>query len=107
MKIIFYGQYGNYFRLWQNYTWSTTNAYLRENSNKTKEVNSMQLSARNQLKGRISDIKNGPVSTEVVIDINGVELVATITTGSSSSMDLKVGDEVTAVVKASSVMVGK
>lgn len=67
----------------------------------------MQLSARNQLKGKISDIKNGSVSTEVEIDINGVKLVSTITTGSASSMDLKVGDEVTAVVKASSVMVGK
>lgn len=67
----------------------------------------MQLSARNQLKGIISDIKNGPVSTEVEIDINGVKLVSTITTGSATSLDLKVGDEVTAVVKASSVMVGK
>ncbi len=67
----------------------------------------MQLSARNQLKGKVSDIKNGPVSTEVEIDVNGTKLVSTITTGSASSLNLKIGDEVTAVIKASSVMIAK
>lgn len=67
----------------------------------------MQLSARNQLKGKITDIKNGPVSTEVFIDVNGVSIVSIITTGSAESMGLKVGDEATAVIKSSSVMIAK
>ncbi|MDX9917758.1 MAG: TOBE domain-containing protein [Gudongella sp.] len=67
----------------------------------------MQLSARNQLKGTIKSLKKGPVSTEVVIDIGGVEVVSSITTGSAESLDLKVGDEAFAVIKASSVMVAK
>ncbi|MBU5427662.1 TOBE domain-containing protein [Tissierella pigra] len=67
----------------------------------------MQLSARNQLKGKIIDIKKGPVSTEVVIDINGLNIVSSITTGSAESLDLNIGDEATAVIKASSVMIGK
>lgn len=67
----------------------------------------MNLSARNQLTGTVKDIKNGPVSTEVTIDVNGVDIVSSITTGSAESLDLKVGDEATAVIKSSSVMVGK
>jgi len=67
----------------------------------------MQLSARNQLKGKIIEIKEGPVSTEVVIDINGAQVVSSITTGSAKSMNLKVGDEAIAVIKASSVMIAK
>ena len=68
----------------------------------------MQLSTRNQLKGKIKEIKKGPVSTEVTIDIGGQSMVvASITTGSADSMDLKVGDDVSALIKASSVMIMK
>lgn len=67
----------------------------------------MQLSARNQLKGKIKDIKRGPVSTEIVLDVNGIEIVSTITSGSAESLGLKVGEEAIAVIKASSVMIGK
>jgi len=48
----------------------------------------MQLSARNQLKGVIVDIKEGPVSTEVAIDINGVIIVSSITSTSANKLDL-------------------
>lgn len=67
----------------------------------------MQLSARNQLKGKIVEIKEGPVSTEVHVDVQGVTVVSSITTGSTEAMNLKVGDEVSAVIKASSVMLAK
>jgi len=68
----------------------------------------MQLSTRNQLKGTIKEIKKGPISTEVIVDIGGQSLVvASITTGSADSMDLKIGDDVSALVKASSVMIMK
>lgn len=67
----------------------------------------MLLSARNQLKGKVTDIKQGPVSTEVTIDLNGQTLVSSITTGSAEALALKVGDEVTTIIKASNVMVGK
>ena len=67
----------------------------------------MQLSARNQLKGKIVEIKEGPVSTEVVIDVNGMMVVSSITTGSAHTLNLKIGDEAIAVIKASSVMIAK
>lgn len=68
----------------------------------------MRLSTRNQLKGKIKNIKKGPVSTEVILDVvASAEVVASITTGSADSMDLKVGDDVSALIKASSVMIMK
>ena len=67
----------------------------------------MQLSARNQLKGKVTEIKNGPVSTEVVLDVNGQAVVASITSGSAESLGLTVGDDAIAIVKASSVMIAK
>ncbi|OLS02398.1 TOBE domain-containing protein [Tissierella creatinophila] len=66
----------------------------------------MKFSARNQLKGTIKEIKKGPVSTEVVIDIKGMEVVSSITTGSAENLNLKVGDEAIAIIKASNVMIG-
>ena len=67
----------------------------------------MQLSTRNQLKGKITHIKTGPVSTEVTVDVDGQAVVSSITTGSADSMGLKVGDAVVALIKASSVMIAK
>lgn len=67
----------------------------------------MQLSARNQLKGKITEITEGPVSTEVVLDVNGSSIVASITSNSAKSMGLKVGDDAVAVIKASTVIIGK
>jgi molybdopterin-binding protein len=68
----------------------------------------MQLSSRNQLKGRIKELKKGPVTTEVTIEVlDPATVVATITTGSADSMDLKAGDDVVALIKASSVIIGK
>jgi len=67
----------------------------------------MQLSARNQLKGKITAIKEGPVSTEVILEVDGVQIVSSITTGSAQALNLKVGDEAIAVIKASSVMIAK
>lgn len=67
----------------------------------------MQLSARNQLKGKVQEIKDGPVSTEVVLDFNGASIVASITTGSAQAMNLEVGDDAIAMIKASSVIIAK
>ena len=67
----------------------------------------MELSARNQLPGTIKSIKLGGVMAEVVIDVNGLEVVAAITRTSAESMGLKEGDSVKAVMKATEVMVAR
>jgi len=65
------------------------------------------LSARNQFKGTVKSIKLGNVMAEVVVAVGELEVVAAITRGSVESMNLKIGDEVLAVVKATEVMVAK
>jgi molybdopterin-binding protein len=67
----------------------------------------MELSARNQLPGTVKSVKLGGVMAEVVIDVNGLEVVAAITRTSAESLGLKVGDQVKAVMKATEVMVAK
>jgi molybdate transport system regulatory protein len=65
------------------------------------------ISARNQLAGTVKSIKLGAVMAEVVVEVAGGEVVAAITRGSVESLDLKVGDEVRAVIKATEVMIAK
>jgi molybdopterin-binding protein len=66
----------------------------------------MKLSARNVLKGRIMKIVDGAVNCEVTLEIApGVEVVSIITRTSVQSLELAVGRDAFAVIKASSVMV--
>lgn len=68
----------------------------------------MRLSARNQIKGKIIEVKPGAVNASVTLDIgNGNAINASITMASVQNLDLKVGDDAYAVIKATSVMVGK
>jgi molybdopterin-binding protein len=67
----------------------------------------MELSSRNQLKGTVKTVKTGAVMAEVVVDVGGQELVAGITKGSVERLQLKTGDQVTVIIKATDVMVGK
>lgn len=71
------------------------------------EVREMQMSARNQLPGRIKKVKVGNVMTEVIVQVGRQELVAAITSGSAKRMKLKIGDQVFAIIKATEVMIAK
>ena len=67
----------------------------------------MKLSARNQFKGKIVEIKEGAVNGTVKIDIGGGNVISSvITMASIKELGLAVGKEAYAVIKASSVMVG-
>jgi molybdopterin-binding protein len=68
----------------------------------------MRISARNQLPGTVTRVDLGAVMSTVVIRlVGGEEVVAAITKESAESLDLKIGDSVLAVIKATEVMVGK
>ncbi len=67
----------------------------------------MQLSARNQLQGTITGIQLGGVMAEVAVDVNGQELVSVITRKSAENLGLKEGDTVTAVIKATEVLLAR
>ena len=67
----------------------------------------MELSTRNQLKGTVTSVQLGGIMAEVVVDIGGQEIVAAITRGSSEHLKLAEGDQVTVLIKATEVMLGK
>ena len=65
------------------------------------------LSARNQFKGKVKTVKIGEVMAEVVVQVGDLEVVAAITRASTENLKLKPGDAVTAVIKATEVMIAK
>ena len=67
---------------------------------------SMKLSARNQLKGKIVDVKKGTTTAHVRIDIGGQTITAAITNDSVDELKLEKGKTAYAIIKATSVMVG-
>ena len=67
----------------------------------------MAISARNQLKGKITDIVKGDVMAEVTIRVGQNIIDAVITRRSADELKLKKGDSVIAVIKATEVMVSK
>jgi molybdopterin-binding protein len=67
----------------------------------------MPLSARNQLPGRIKDVKLGDVMAHVVVQVGENEIESVITRRSAEELHLKTGDTVTAVIKSTEVMIQK
>ena len=66
----------------------------------------MRLSARNQFKGKIVEVKKGATTSHIRIDIGGQIVTASITNESADEMKLEAGKPAYAIIKASNVMVG-
>ena len=64
----------------------------------------MKLSARNQLPARGTGITRGEATANVSLDVNGQRLVASITVEAVDELGLDEGSQVTAVIKASDVV---
>jgi molybdopterin-binding protein len=67
-------------------------------------MSGMKLSARNQINARVTAITRGEATANVALDANGVRLVASITVEAVDELGLAEGSEVTAVIKASDVV---
>jgi molybdopterin-binding protein len=68
----------------------------------------MKLSARNQLKGKVVEVRKGATTAHVRIDLgHGVAITSSITNEAVDELGLKAGDGAVAVIKASDVMIGK
>jgi molybdopterin-binding protein len=65
----------------------------------------MPISARNQIKGTVTRITSGEAIANVEIDADGLRLVSSITVEAVAELGLEVGSEVTAIVKASDVLI--
>jgi molybdopterin-binding protein len=67
----------------------------------------MSISARNHLKGKITEIKLGDILAQVTVKVGPNLIESVITRQSAEELGLKKGDQVTAVVKATEVMISK
>jgi molybdopterin-binding protein len=76
-------------------------------TNRNPKELAMKLSARNQLKGKILEVRKGQTTAHVRIDIGEAVVTASITNEAVDDLGLKVGDAAWAVIKASDVMIGK
>jgi molybdopterin-binding protein len=66
----------------------------------------MKISARNVLKGNVKSMVPGAVNSEIVVELpGGQQIVSVITKVSAENLQLQVGREVYAVIKASNVMI--
>jgi len=64
-----------------------------------------KISARNVLKGKVKKVTPGVINTEVVVELpGGIQIVSIITKQSAEAMKIAEGKDVSAVIKASSVM---
>ncbi|MCF3631135.1 TOBE domain-containing protein [Thalassospiraceae bacterium LMO-SO8] len=67
----------------------------------------MKISARNQITGKVVEVKDGVVTAQVTVDIGGGNtIVSSITLDSVKTLGLAAGKEVTVIIKASDVMLG-
>jgi molybdate transport system regulatory protein len=70
------------------------------------DLEGVRLSARNQFEGKVTAFTPGAVNAEVVVDVGGgLSIAAVVTKTSAQALGLAVGKQVTALFKASSVIV--
>jgi molybdopterin-binding protein len=67
----------------------------------------MKLSTRNQLAGKVTGVKLGTIMSEITVDVGGQSITAAITRASAEELELAAGDDVTVLIKATEVMLGK
>ena len=66
----------------------------------------MRISARNQIKGTVIEVKKGATTSHVRVDIgNGQIITSSITNEAVDDLGIKAGGKATIVVKASDVMI--
>lgn len=68
----------------------------------------MQLSARNQLNGKVTGVEKGAVMANIKIEVSEPSTItAVITKESAEKLGLAEGDDVTAIIKSTEVIIGK
>jgi molybdopterin-binding protein len=71
-------------------------------------VKGLKISARNRLKGKVVAVEKGIITAKVKIEIKVPAVVTSVITKEAvEDLDLKVGDEVEAIVKSTEVMIAK
>ena len=74
----------------------------------TVEVNALKLSARNRFKGKVIAVEKGVITAKVKVEVKvPVTITAVITKEAVEDLDIKIGDEVEAIMKSTEVMIAK
>ena len=76
-------------------------------SARTEKEQTMALSARNRLKGEVTEVLLGTVTALITVKVGDNMVESVITKRSAEELKLKKGDKVTAVIKATEVMIQK
>ena len=72
------------------------------------EVSGLKLSARNQFKGKVVAVEKGVITAKVKVEVKmPVTVTAVITKEAVEDLDIKVGDEVSAIVKSTEIIIAK
>ena len=77
----------------------------QRSSIETRRPNFRQISGRNQLAGRITEIKMDGLIAQVTLSIGGQKITSIITADAVHEMRLKVGDKAAALIKSTEVMI--
>ncbi|MGC9195320.1 MAG: TOBE domain-containing protein [Syntrophobacteraceae bacterium] len=68
----------------------------------------MKLSTRNVLNGKVLDVKEGTVMAKVKVDLGCGNIVSSLVSLEAvKDLDIKVGDDISVLIKATSVMLAK
>jgi molybdate transport system regulatory protein len=72
------------------------------------EVKKLKLSARNRFKGKVISVEKGVITAKVKVEVKvPITVTAVITKEAVEELDLKIGDEVEAIMKSTEVMIAK
>jgi molybdate transport system regulatory protein len=71
------------------------------------EMISLKISARNQIKGSVRSVEKDDIVAKIKIDIQPATITAVITREAAEALNIRDGDEVTAIIKATEIMIGK
>ena len=72
----------------------------------TVEKKPLKVSSRNVLKGVVTEVKNGPVNSEVTLEVvHKVKLTSVITRVSADELELEIGKEAYAVIKSTDIVI--
>ena len=71
------------------------------------DAGAMKISARNKISGRVTRIDKGPAMAAVSLDANNLKLTTAITRQAADDLQLAQGDQVTALFKATEVLLQK
>jgi molybdopterin-binding protein len=71
------------------------------------EGGAVELSARNQIWGRVISVKTGTIMAEVEVEVAGHSIVAAVTRASVERLGIREGHDIAVVIKSTDVMLAR